>query len=163
MLEYLLLFVTAYFAAAISGAAGFGGALLLLPLLVASVGVSQAVPLLTIAQLMGNLSRTLFGLKQIQWLPVGLFLLGAVPFSILGARAFVDLPGAIATRAIGLAILAFIALTHFHILKFQNSRLLLVSGGGLVGFLSGLVGSAGPLGAAIFLALGLPPVSYVAS
>jgi len=32
-----------------------------------------------------------------------------------------------------------------------------------VGFLSGLVGSAGPLGAAIFLSLGLPPVAYVAS
>ena len=32
-----------------------------------------------------------------------------------------------------------------------------------MGFLSGLVGSAGPLGAAIFLSLGLPPVAYVAS
>ena len=36
-------------------------------------------------------------------------------------------------------------------------------GGGIVGLLSGLVGSAGPLGAAIFLSLGLPPVAYVAS
>jgi hypothetical protein len=33
----------------------------------------------------------------------------------------------------------------------------------VVGFLSGLVGSAGPLGAAIFLSLGLPPVAYIAS
>jgi hypothetical protein len=39
----------------------------------------------------------------------------------------------------------------------------LIAGGGLAGFLSGLVGSAGPLGAAIFLSLGLPPVAYIAS
>lgn len=30
-------------------------------------------------------------------------------------------------------------------------------------FLSGLAGSVGPLGAAVFLSLGLPPVAYVAS
>jgi len=39
----------------------------------------------------------------------------------------------------------------------------MIFGGGLVGFISGLVGSAGPIGAALFLSLNLPPVSYVAS
>ncbi|UOA08450.1 sulfite exporter TauE/SafE family protein [Methylobacter sp. S3L5C] len=163
MVEYLSLFVAAYLTAAISGAAGFGGALLLLPLLVSSIGVSQAIPLLTIAQLIGNFSRAGFGFKQIQWQPVGLFLLGAVPLSIVGAHAFVNLPELIATRAIGVAIFAFVTLKHFNILTFKNNRVLLVVGGGLVGFLSGLVGSAGPLGAAIFLSLGLPPVAYIAS
>jgi uncharacterized membrane protein YfcA len=33
----------------------------------------------------------------------------------------------------------------------------------VVGFLSGLVGSAGPLGATLFLALKLPPLAYIAS
>ena len=36
-------------------------------------------------------------------------------------------------------------------------------GGELVGLLSGLVGSAGPLGAAIFLSLNLNPIAYIAS
>jgi hypothetical protein len=70
---YALLFLGAYTAALISGAAGFGSALLLLPLLVASVGVVQAVPLLTVAQFVGNLSRAGFGFSQIQWKPVALF------------------------------------------------------------------------------------------
>ncbi|WP_201842709.1 TSUP family transporter [Microvirga zambiensis] len=43
------------------------------------------------------------------------------------------------------------------------SRGLLSGGGAVVGLLSGLVGSAGPLGAAIFLTLNLPPVAYIAS
>lgn len=163
MIELALLFIAAFAAAAISGTAGFGGALLLLPLLVATVGVTQAVPLLTIAQLIGNLSRAGFGFTQIRWKPVGLFLLGAVPLSILGAFSFVQLPKELITRAIGAAILVFVALKYFGLLTIKYRRAVLIGGGGMVGFLSGLVGSAGPLGAAIFLSLGLPPVAYIAS
>lgn len=163
MLELLILFVAAFAAAAISGAAGFGGALLLLPLLVSTVGVTHAVPLLTIAQLIGNLSRAGFGFTQIHWKSVVLFLLGAIPLSILGALSFVQLPKDLVTRAIGAAILIFVALKYFGVLKLRGGSTLLVAGGGMVGFLSGLVGSAGPLGAAIFLSLGLPPVAYIAS
>jgi uncharacterized membrane protein YfcA len=163
MLEYASLFVAAFAAAAISGAAGFGGAILLLPLLVATVGVTQAVPLLTIAQLIGNLSRAGFGFTQIHWKPVGLFLLGAIPLSVLGALSFVQLPKELVTRAIGVAILIFVALKYFGLLKITSGRAVLIGGGGVVGFLSGLMGSAGPLGAAVFLSLGLPPVAYIAS
>ncbi|WP_018953219.1 sulfite exporter TauE/SafE family protein [Thioalkalivibrio sulfidiphilus] len=163
MPDLLILFLAAFAAAGISGAAGFGGALLLLPLLVASVGVVQAVPLLTIAQLIGNLSRAGFGFRQIHWRPVGWFLLGAVPLSVLGALSFVQLPKELVTRAIGAAILVFVGLKFFGALRLRPGRGLLLVGGGVVGFLSGLVGSAGPLGAAIFLSLGLPPVAYIAS
>lgn len=126
MIEFALLFIAAFAAAAISGAAGFGGALLLLPLLVATVGVTQAVPLLTIAQLIGNLSRVGLGFTQIQWKPVGLFLLGAVPLSILGAMSFVQLPGELITRAIGTAILVFVALKYFGLLTIKNRRAVLI-------------------------------------
>lgn len=162
MLE-LVLFIAAFMAAAVSGAAGFGGALLLLPLLITAVGMTQAVPLLTIAQLIGNLSRTGFGFTQIHWNPVMLFLLGAIPLTVLGALSFVQLPKELVMRVIGAAILIFVALRYFSVLKLKGSSTLLLAGGGVVGFLSGLVGSAGPLGAAIFLSLGLPPVAYIAS
>jgi uncharacterized protein len=160
---FLLLFLAAFGAAAISGAAGFGGALLLLPLLVATVGTTQAVPLLTVAQLVGNISRAGFGFSQIHWRPVGLFLLGAIPLSVLGSLSFVALPKTWITRGIGVAILLFVALRYYGVLRLKPGPFLLVCGGGVVGFLSGLVGSAGPLGAAIFLALDLPPVAYIAS
>ena len=67
---YGLLFIGSFIAAAISGAAGFGGALLLLPLLSKTIGTTMAVPVLTIAQLIGNLSRAFLGFKQIKWKPV---------------------------------------------------------------------------------------------
>lgn len=163
MTECVLLFIAAFAAAAISGAAGFGGALLLLPLLVATVGVTHAIPLLTVAQFIGNLSRVGFGFRQIRWKPVALFLLGALPLSLVGAFSFVQLPRDLVTRAIGVAILIFVALNYCGVLKIKGGPALLVVGGGVAGFLSGLAGSAGPLGAAIFLALGLPPVAYIAS
>ena len=163
MLQFIVLFIGAFLAAAISGAAGFGGALLLLPLLVAYVGAEQAVPLLTVAQLIGNLSRAGFGFSKIQWKPVALFLVGAIPLAILGALSFLQLPKELVTRCIGLAIIIFVVLKITGVLKLKPGKLLLIIGGGVVGFLSGLVGSAGPIVAVIFLTLGLPPVAYVAS
>lgn len=155
--------MAAFIAAAVSGSAGFGGALLLLPFLTAAVGAEQAVPMLTVAQLVGNLSRVGFGVRSIAWRPVGLFLLGAIPASVAGSLAFVSLPAGVLSRAIGVGVLVFAVLKYFRVLTFQPSNGVLVGGGTLTGFLSGLIGSAGPLGAAVFLSLGLAPVAYVAS
>ena len=60
MWMYFILILTSFLAAFISGAAGFGGALLLLPVDTACVGAEVAVPVLAIAQLIGNLSRMAF-------------------------------------------------------------------------------------------------------
>lgn len=163
MIDYALLLLGAFAAAAISGAAGFGGALLLLPLLSRTAGVEAAVPLLTVAQLVRNLSRVAFNYREIRWRPVALFSLCAVPAAVCGALSFVTLPKNLVVRVIGGAILFFVVLRAFGFLKIKPSKKLLVVGGGAVGFLSGLVGSAGPLGAAIFLTLNLPPLAYIGS
>jgi len=163
MMTFVVLFVGAFVAAAVSGAAGFGGALLLLPLLVYAVGPVLAVPLLTIAQLVGNVSRVGFGFRQIRWRPVGLFLLGAIPLSVVGAFSFLALSPPLVKRVIGVMILLYAVLAYMKVLTFTPGSRALILGGGLVGFLSGLVGSAGPLGAAIFLSLKLHPVAYIAS
>ncbi|WP_084579526.1 sulfite exporter TauE/SafE family protein [Sphingomonas azotifigens] len=162
MLAICALLIGSFVAAVISGSAGFGGALLLLPLLNQAVGVTLAVPLLTIAQLVGNLSRVAFGWREIRWRPVLLFLAPALPAAALGAWWFTALPKALTVRCLGAAILLFVIL-KLRGLNFRPSPQLLICGGAVVGLLSGLVGSAGLIGAAIFLSLDLPPVAYVAS
>ncbi len=92
--------MTSFAAAFISGTAGFGGALLLLPVVTLCVGAETAVPVLTIAQLLGNLSRMAFGIKQIDWKLVGLFCATALPLAALGAFGFSVLPKDIVTRCI---------------------------------------------------------------
>lgn len=162
-MTYLILFIGSFLAAAISGAAGFGGALLLLPILSKTIGTTMAVPVLTIAQLIGNLSRAFFGFKQIKWKPVYIFILGAVPMSVIGAFSFVKVPKELITRGIGFVIIVFVILKYFKVLKFEPSNRTMFIGGAVVGLISGLVGSAGPIGAALFLSLNLPPVSYISS
>lgn len=161
--SYILLLTGGFIAAAISGLAGFGGGLLLLPLLTMILGPAMAVPVLTIAQLIGNASRAILGFGQIRWRPVLWFLLGAVPMSALGAFSFARIPGEIITRGIGLFIVLFAALSYFKVLNFTPGNKTMLFGGMAVGLISGLIGSAGPIGAALFLSLNLPPVAYVAS
>src|SRR4051794_30886894 len=110
LLRWLILLACGWLAATVSGAAGFGGALLLLPVLAFTVGAKAAVPILTVAQFFGNLSRAAFGRRDIGWRPVFLFGAGAVPASVLGARVFVDLPPASILRAVGVLLLLVVGL-----------------------------------------------------
>jgi uncharacterized protein len=55
----ILLAGGAFVGSALAAVAGFGGAAVLLPLLTALFGVREAIPILTVAQLLGNLSRCL--------------------------------------------------------------------------------------------------------
>jgi uncharacterized membrane protein YfcA len=153
----------AFFAALISGAAGFGGALLLLPLLTRAVGIEQAVPMLTVAQLVGNFSRVGLGWTAVDWKLAGGFLLTAIPAAAIGAFCFAGAPAQLIIQLLGVAILLFVLARLTGALRFGSGFPLLAIGGGVVGFLSGLVGSAGPLGAAIVLSANLAPAAYVAT
>lgn len=163
MVRYIVLICSSFIAAFISGAAGFGGALLLLPVATFCVGAETAVPVLTIAQLIGNLSRMSLGIKQIDWKSVGLFCAAALPLSALGAFGFSILPKDIVTRCIGGVLFVFALVKHVWKPAFKAGAKTLVAGGAVTGLLSGLVGSGGPIGAAVFLSLGLSPVAYIAS
>jgi len=155
--------MSSWLAATVSGAAGFGGALLLLPILTNLLGVKAAVPVLTIAQLWGNASRVWFGRTEIKWRPVIYFIITAIPFSIIGGLLFVDLPKRLILIGIGILLIAIVILRRLNVTRFNFGDKGLLLGGALTGFLSGLAGSAGPLGAAFFLGLDLPAISYIAS
>lgn len=161
--ELMIMVGGAFAAAALSGAAGFGGALLLLPVLTRAVGPEQAVPLLTLAQIVGNAARMGLGLRQVRWFAVVLFLCTALPGAVLGALCFTAIPKAAIVRLTGAAILAFTFVYRSRRLCFTAGPRTLAVVGAVSGFLSGLVGSSGPVGSAVFLSLNLPPLAYVAS
>ena len=162
-MQVAVLLAGSFIAALISGSAGFGGSLLLLPVVTVCIGAENAVPVLTISQLIGNMARMTSGWKQIDWKSVGLFSLTSLPLAALGALGFSVLPKDVVTRIVGLAliILVVIKLVSKKDLPKGNSTLLV--GGAVTGGLSGLCGSGGPIGAAVFLSLDLAPVAYIAS
>jgi uncharacterized protein len=162
-LTWALLLICGWLASTLSGAAGFGGALLLLPILTFAVGVKAAVPILAVAQLLGNLSRAGIGWREIRWRPALAFSAGSIPASAIGALIFVALPTTLILRLIGIFLLIVVVLRHTTFGQRKLPDALLAPAGAGVGFLSSVAGSAGPLGAAVFLSLNLPPQAYVAS
>lgn len=163
ILMVAVLLIGSFGAAVVSGAAGFGGSLLLLPLVTACVGPEVAVPVLTIAQLLGNAARMTAGFRQIDWRSVGWFSLAALPLAALGAFGFSVLPKDMVNRVVGGGLVALVAAKLLLKKELPKGRATLIVGGGITGALSGLCGSGGPIGAAVFLSLGLPPVAYIAS
>jgi hypothetical protein len=160
---YAVLILSSFTAALISGASGLGGALLLLPVLTLYAGAELAVPVLTIAQLIDNLSRMVFGLNQIEWKKVFLFSITVVPLSTLGAFGFSMISKSTLTRVISAVLILFVVLRYFRILKFKPNDKAFFLGGAVTGLLSGLAGSAGLIGAVVFTSFGLSPIDYIAS
>lgn len=156
-MELFILLGGSFLAAMISGAAGFGGSLLLLPVASACVGARTAVPVLTIAQLMGNIARMSAGWSQIRWREAGLFSLTALSLAALGALGFTLLPPEAVSRFVGAALILLVVLKLALKKELPRGRGTLLVGGALTGGLSGLCGSGGPIGAAVFLSLDLPP------
>jgi len=74
--HWAVLAFAALVASTIAGVTGFGGAAVLLPALVAAFGMREAIPILTVAQLIGNGSRVWFNRRELDWRVVGWFALG---------------------------------------------------------------------------------------
>jgi len=163
MTELIILFAVSFLSATISGAAGFGGAVVLLPVLTSIVGVKSAVPILTIGQIFGNASRVWWGRHELKWKPIIFFLLTAIPLTILGSYLFTDIDSDKIKIGIGVFLIILVIYRRTKIEKIELGESGMLIGGGLTGFLSGLAGSAGPLGAAFFLGLNLTATAYVAS
>jgi uncharacterized membrane protein YfcA len=92
----ILLAGGAFVGSLLAAVAGFGGAAVLLPLLVAAFGVREAIPILTVAQLLGNLSRAWFNRTELDLPVVGWFALTGVPAALVGGFLFASaafLPG----------------------------------------------------------------------
>lgn len=149
-------------ASTLAAVAGFGGAAVLLPVLVAIVGLRDAIPILTVAQLIGNGSRVWFNRHELDARVVGWFAVGAVPLAFLGGLLFARAPLTALTRLLGLFLLLLVLWRHVRPgpprrIPLRSFALL----GAASSFLSALLGSVGPLMAPFFLAFGLVKGAYI--
>lgn len=151
----------AFLSSVLSGVAGFGGALIFLPFLVAAYGAKASVPILTVAVFMGNASRVYFFRRDLNLKIVGLFSLGSVPFAVLGSFVYVALPAFWIKKAIGVFLIASVAYQRlYRPVHFRNPWLFSLLGG-FSGFLSAIIGGIGPFSAPFFLAFGLAKEAFV--
>jgi hypothetical protein len=161
-LRLSLLAIVAFLAALLAAVTGFGGAAVLLPMLVAVFGVREAIPILTVAQLIGNGSRVWFNRHELDWRVVAWFALGGVPMALAGGLLFARAPLAALTRVLGAFLILIVALRHLPKLRtFRPPLRSFALIGAAASFLSALLGSVGPLMAPFFLAYGLVKGAYI--
>ena len=161
-LRLSLLGVVAFIAALLAAVTGFGGAAVLLPMLVFVFGVRAAIPILTVAQLIGNGSRVWFNRRELDWRVVAWFALGGVPMALVGGFLFAHAPLGALTRVLGAFLLLIVVLRHLPKLPaFKPPLKSFALIGAASSFLSALLGSVGPLMAPLFLAYGLVKGAYI--
>lgn len=159
--QLLLLAVVAFLASTLAAVSGFGGAAVLLPVLVMVFGVRDAIPILTVAQLIGNASRVWFNRRELDWKVVGWFALGGVPMALLGGFLFATAPLKALTRLLGGFLLLIVVWRHVRPTPKKPPLESFAALGAGSSFLSALLGSVGPLMAPFFLAYGLVKGAYI--
>ena len=146
----------------IASVAGFGGGLIVIPALVWMLGPREAIPIITLVQLVGAASRMGLNWKEISWPVLKWSALGSIPISALASYLFVVTPVPVFTRLLGLLLFVLVAQRHIKWGKGRSIKLrsfVLVGGGN--GLVSGFLGTPGPLAAPFYLAYGLTGVAFV--
>jgi hypothetical protein len=151
-------------AGTISGIVGFGSSIMLMPVLVIVFGPLHAVPIMAIAAVLANLSRVLIWWREVDWRAVAAYAVTAVPAAALGARTLLVLPPRLIEGALGLFFLLMIPARRWLAARgFRLRRPHLAAIGLVVGFLTGIVVTTGPITAPIFLAYGLAKGAFIAT
>ncbi len=146
----------------VGGVAGFGTGIIMLPLVAWVVGLRTAVPVLTVTMAIGNLSRIWWSRGEVDRGVVVRFALGAMPATALGTALYVGAPAEWFGRFVGVFLIASVPLRRILAMDFFRMRLRYFPVlGALVGLISGLVVTTGPLNTPFFLAYGLRRSAYV--
>lgn len=162
LIHILAIAGVALVASTLAAVAGFGGAAVLLPILVASFGMREAIPILTVAQLIGNGSRVWFNRRELDWRVVAWFAVGGIPLALIGGMLFARAPIPLLSRLLGLFLILVVVWRHARPKASTKPPLWSFS---LIGagasFLSAMLGSVGPIMAPFFLAFGLVKGAYI--
>ena len=155
-MDLVLVLLAGLAAGTLGGIVGTGSSLVLMPILVVMFGPRQAVPIMAVAAIMGNLGRVLAWRRDIDWRACGAYCLTAVPGAMLGARLLLTIPPGVAETALGVFFLSLIPVrrwVHRHEFKLSLKHLMWL--GGPIGLLTGLVVSTGPITVPLFTFYGL--------
>ncbi len=160
----LLFFISALISEIIGTIAGFGSSTVFLPLALLFFDFKTALVLVAVFHIFGNIGRISFfrnGLDKHTFLIFGV---PSVVLTFLGALLVNYTPQDLLKGILGvfLAIYAVIFLWRENV-RVKSSVFNSIVGGGLSGFLAGLIGTGGAIRGAFLTAFGLPKERYIAT
>lgn len=151
-------------AGTIAGVVGTGSSIILIPALVLQYGPQQAIPIMAVAAVMANVSRVLVWWRETDWAACAAYALTGAPAAVLGARTLLVLPADIVDGVLGAFFLVMIPVRRWADRKaLQLNRWHLAIAGALIGYLTGIVASTGPLSVPVFLGYGLVKGAFLAT
>ena len=156
MTSYIFVLSVGLAAGALSAIVGTGASIILLPVLIPQFGPQQAVPIMAVAAVMGNIGKSLAWWRDIDWRAFAAYSVTGVPGAALGARTLLVLPASIVEIGLGLFFLGLIPIRRWmRVRDVQMPLWQLAAAGAVIGFLTGIVLSTGPLSIPAFGAVGL--------
>ena len=163
-MNFLFVLAVGLVAGTISGIVGTGSSIMLMPVLVYQYGPKQAVPIMAIAAVMANLSRIAAWWREVDWPACAAYSITGIPAAALGARTLLALPSRAVDISIAVFLIAMVPVRHWlarHDLKLSLWHL--AAGGAVVGYMTGIVVSTGPLSVPLFLFYGLTKGAFLAT
>jgi len=163
-LDVLFVLAVGLIAGTLSGIVGFGSSIMLMPVLMIVYGPLQSVPIMAVAAIMANLSRIMVWWREVDWRACAAYSVTGIPAAALGARTLLALPSHAVDISIGLFLIAMVPVRHWlarHQLKLSLWHLAV--GGAVIGYITGIVVSTGPLSVPLFLFYGLTKGAFLAT
>lgn len=163
-MEYLFVLAVGLVAGTVSGIIGTGSSIMLVPVLVYAFGPKEAVPIMAVAALLGNISRVMAWWREVDWRACAAYAATGMPAAALGAKTLLILPPRVVDLAIGMFLILMVPiwrrLTAIN-LKLRLWHLAILGAG--IGYLTGIVVSTGPISVPMFLAYGLIRGAFIAT
>lgn len=149
----------------VSVLAGGGSPLILIPVVTFFLAPQAVAPVITIGMLLGNIQRALFFWQHINWPVTQWYLPGAIAGAVLGAYTFTQIHMEWVQILIGLFLLVSVASYGFRKPQqtFRVQCWQFLPAGFIYAFISGLIGSSGPIMNPIYLNYGLVKEEMIAT
>src|ERR1700732_3923563 len=163
-LNFIFVLAVGFVAGTISGIVGTGSSIMLVPVLVYEFGPKEAVPIMAVAAIMANVSRIMAWWREVNWRACAAYSVTGIPAAAVGARTLLILPSRVVDIAIGLFLILMIPTRRWlteH--KFKLTLIHLAIVGAIVGFLTGIFVSTGPISVSIFITYGLVKGAFLAT
>ena len=163
-MAFLFVLIVGLIAGTISGIVGTGSSIMLMPVLVYAYGPKEAVPIMAVAAVMANFSRILAWWREVDWRACAAYSVTGIPAAALGARTLLVLPPHAVDISIGLFLIAMVPVRHW-LARYELKVSLwhLAIGGAVIGYITGIVVSTGPLSVPLFLFYGLSKGAFLAT
>jgi len=162
--DFVLVLLLGLVAGTLGGMVGFGTSIMVMPALVVVFGPREAVPIMAVASSMANASRVVAWWRKVDWRVVAWYSVTGAPAAVLGAATLLVLPAHTVEAVLGLFFVVMISLRRWMTRQQWHLRLPhLAVVGAVIGFVTGIVVSTGPINVPFFLAYGLVKGAFLST